>query len=113
MTRRSNRLFDQNDQEYRSATGLDSIAGKEGYTLDADYNRDHHLYTFQYRGHGIVVPESEIMWETYPMNLLAEKITEFIKSIDKQIGWNWEPGKQKLGHNEILAQLEASCKEVE
>ena len=109
----NNRSFDKKDQQYRSATDPDSATGKEGYTLNADYNKENHLYTFQYRGHGMTVPESEIMWETYPMNLLAEKATGFIQSVDKQIGWNWEPSKGKLGHSEILAQLEASRKGVE
>ncbi len=107
-----NRSFDRTDHQYRSASIPDGSIGKESFTLNADYNQKNHLYTFQYSGHGMIVQESEIMWEIYPMNLLAEKATEFIRSVDKQIGWDWKPSGQKLGHDEILAQLEAARKEV-
>lgn len=104
------RDFDRKDQQYRSAASPDKTIGKEGYTLRADYDQYNRAYTFDYRGHSITVKESDIIWETYPMNLLAEKATEFIKSIDKEIGWSWIPNKQKLSHNEILVQLEAVVK---
>ena len=112
MTELSNRSFDRRDQVYRNAPNLDQLSGKEKYILDAGYDQKNHLYTFMYRGHGMIVQESEIMWETYPMNCLAEKATEFIKSVDKEIGWSWKPNKEKLVHEQILAKLEASRKNV-
>lgn len=104
------RGFDQKDQQYRAASNPDQSIGKEGYTLHADYNQKNHLYTFQYRGHGMIVLESEVMWETYPMNVLAEKASGFIKSVDKEIGWDWKPNRQKLSRDEILAKLETAVK---
>lgn len=109
----SNRFFDAKDQKYRSAPNLDSLPGKEGYTLNASYNLSNHTYTFWYRGHMLTIQESLIIWDTYPMNILAEKAASFLKDIDKKIGWNWEPSNEKLGHDEILSKLEKSRREGE
>lgn len=106
----TNRDFDQKDQQYRIASSPDQTTGKEGFTLHADYDRKNHLYTFGYRGQNKTVKESDITWETYPMNILAEIAAEFIKSVDKEIGWDWEPNEKKLSHGEILAQLESVVK---
>lgn len=105
-----NRGFDQKDRQYRAASSPDQTTGKEGHILHADYNQENKLYTFDYRGHGMIVKEADIVWETYPMNVLAEKAAEFIKRVDKEIGWSWEPNKQKLSHAGILAQLETVVK---
>ncbi|KKN69302.1 hypothetical protein LCGC14_0442970 [marine sediment metagenome] len=102
--------FDRKDRQYRGASSPDQSTGKEGHTLHADYNRQNHLYAFEYRGHGMIVKEADIAWETYPMNVLAEKAAAFIKSVDREVGWPWKPGEQKLSHNEILTQLETVIK---
>ncbi len=105
-----NRDFDRKDRQYRAASSPDQTTGKEGHTLHADYNQKNHLYTFDYRGHGMIVKEADMMWEKNPMNVLAEQAAEFIKHVDKEIGWSWKPNKKKLSHDEILAQLETVVK---
>ena len=97
--------FDTKDSAYRNSNASRQ-AGREGFTLKASYDPQLHQYVFEYRGHSVTMPESKMMWDSYPMDTLAKAATEFIKTVDKKVGWNWEPRDEKLDHEQLLAQLE-------
>ncbi len=99
------RSFDMKDARYRAADPTQH--GEEGHILHAEYDKEQRLYMFKYRDHGMAVQESEIMWDAFPMQTLAKMASEFMRSVNRKVGWDWEPRDEKLEHKQLLARLEA------
>lgn len=101
--------WDMKDSEYRSTSLSNAInVGEMKHPeLHAHYNPSEHRYEFEYRGHKFYVEEREIMWESYPMNVLAEKLRAKLREIDKEEDFDWEPRSDKLSHGELLTALES------
>lgn len=102
--------WDHKDSAFRN-TSLTDIARTDDMImkhpeLQASYNPSDHRYEFDYRGHLFYVEEREIMWEDYPMNVLATKLRTKLREIDKKEDFDWEPRSDKLSHSELLTTLE-------
>ena len=99
--------FDSIDRAYRDSSVPDVLANtRKGYDLQTHYNIADHRYEFYYRGHKFCIDEVEIMWDRYPMNILAERIKKIMKEINGKEDFGWKPKERSLSHSEILNQLE-------
>ncbi len=106
----TSRSWDTKDSAFRS-TSLGDIASTDDMImkhpeLHAFYSPSDHRYEFEYRGCKFYVGEREIMWEGYPMNVLAEKLRAKLRDIDRKEDFGWEPRSDKLSHSELLTTLE-------
>lgn len=115
----SRRYWDAQDAEYRGSaipSTVRDLALPElppDRKLNLEYDQANSCYSVRYRSHRMDVVEADLMWDTYPINVLREKIQEFITEVNQKEDWGWSPQEVERTRDQLLESLSELRKERE